>query len=55
MFAPVCFGQNGQEYLSTSNDNVVLIVQMESRKAIENCEEIAAVDGVGTTFLSCST
>lgn len=56
MFAPACFGQNGQEYLRTANDNVILIVQMESRKAIDNCEEIAAIDGVGMlSFLVCVT
>lgn len=51
MFAPANFNQNGQEYLRHSNNNILVIIQIESRKAVENCEEIAGVDGIGM-FLS---
>lgn len=47
MFAPDNFHQNPPDYLKYSNDNITVIVQIESRKAVENVEEIAAVDGVG--------
>jgi len=54
MFAPANFNQNGQEYLKHANDNIVVIVQIESRAAVECCEEIAAVDGIGKFSLSQS-
>jgi 2-keto-3-deoxy-L-rhamnonate aldolase RhmA len=47
MFAPANFSQNDREYLTTSNDNILVIVQIESRLGVENCERIAAVDGIG--------
>ena len=47
MFAPANFSQNGGDYLRTANDNILVIVQIESRLAVENCEKIAAVDGIG--------
>jgi 4-hydroxy-2-oxoheptanedioate aldolase len=51
MFAPANFKQNGRDYLTHANDNIIIIVQIESREAVENCEEIASTDGVG--MLSC--
>jgi 4-hydroxy-2-oxoheptanedioate aldolase len=55
MFAPANFNQNGQDYLRHANDNIIVIVQIESRKAVENCEEIANTDGIGTSavFVVC--
>lgn len=47
MFAPSAFGLNGRHYLETANDKTTIIVQIESRKAVENCEDIASVDGIG--------
>ena len=47
MFAPALFNQNGHDYLKNANDNILVIVQIESRLGVENCEEIAKVDGVG--------
>lgn len=47
MFAPAAFNQNGREYLLSANDNVMICVQIETRKAVENVEEIASVDGIG--------
>ena len=53
MFAPAYFNQNGQDYLRHANDNILVIVQIESRKAVENCEEIAKTPGIGTFFCPC--
>jgi 4-hydroxy-2-oxoheptanedioate aldolase len=50
MFAPAYFNQSGQDYLRHANDNILVIVQIESRKAVENCEEIAKTPGIGTFF-----
>ena len=47
MFAPANFLQNGGEYIQTANSNILVIVQIESRIAVENCEKIAATDGIG--------
>lgn len=47
MFAPPNFLQNSTEYLKSANDNILVIVQIESRLAVENCEKIAATDGIG--------
>jgi 2-keto-3-deoxy-L-rhamnonate aldolase RhmA len=48
MFAPQNFEQDGRGYQRTANDNIILIVQIESRAAVESCEDIAGVDGIGT-------
>ncbi|KAI1871479.1 uncharacterized protein JN550_004473 [Neoarthrinium moseri] len=51
MFASANFNQNGREYLLSANDNVMICVQIESRKAVENVEEIANVDGIDMLFI----
>lgn len=51
MYAPAAFNQTGREYLLSANENVMVCVQIESRKAVENVEEIAAVDGVDMLFV----
>jgi 4-hydroxy-2-oxoheptanedioate aldolase len=51
MFGPAAFNQNGREYLMSANDNVTLIVQIESRAALETVEIIAAVDGIDALFV----
>ncbi len=33
-------------YINTSNSNLINIIQIESKQALENVEEIAAIDGV---------
>lgn len=47
MFAPAAFNQTMGQYTLSANDNVMICVQIESRKALENVEEIASVDGIG--------
>lgn len=39
------------DYVSTANDQVCLIVQAESRKSLENLDEILAIDGVDGVFI----
>ncbi|KAH6647176.1 Pyruvate/Phosphoenolpyruvate kinase-like domain-containing protein [Truncatella angustata] len=51
MFASANFNQTGREYLLSANDNVMICVQIESRKAVENVEEIAKVDGIDMLFI----
>lgn len=51
MFAPAAFNQSGREYLTHANDNVLIIVQIESRMAVENCAAIAAVPGIDMLFV----
>ncbi|KAL3479489.1 Phosphoenolpyruvate/pyruvate domain-containing protein [Aspergillus californicus] len=51
MFAHSSFNQSPREYLTTANANIVVIVQIESRAAVENCEAIAAVEGVDMLFV----
>ena len=48
VFAPAVFHQDDEQYLTSANENTMLIAQIETKLGCENCEEIAAVDGVGT-------
>jgi len=52
IFAPPAFKQDDGEYFKSANENVIFIAQVESRLGVENCEEIAAVDGVGVFFFN---
>lgn len=51
MFAHSAFNQTSREYLLSANDNVMVCVQIESKKAVDNVEEIAAVEGVDMLFI----
>lgn len=51
MFAQSAFNQTAREYLLSANDNIMVCVQIESQKAVDNVEEIAAVDGVDMLFI----
>jgi 4-hydroxy-2-oxoheptanedioate aldolase len=42
------------DYQRTANDQICLIVQAESRKAIENIDDIAATEGVDAVFFGPS-
>ncbi|ROV55340.1 2-dehydro-3-deoxyglucarate aldolase [Neisseria chenwenguii] len=39
------------DYFKVINDNIGVMVQVESRKGVENVEKIAAVDGVDVVFV----
>jgi 4-hydroxy-2-oxoheptanedioate aldolase len=42
------------DYLQTANDQICLILQAESRKAMENIDAIAGTDGVDAVFIGPS-
>lgn len=46
-FAPAAFRQTLAEYIRTANRNTLVAVQIETLEGLENCEEIARVDGIG--------
>ena len=39
------------DYFATINDNISVIVQIETQKSVDNIDEIAAVDGVDCLFI----
>ncbi len=43
-----------EDYFSTINDNISVMVQIESAKGVENAEAIAAVDGIDGLFIGPS-
>ena len=45
------FGRNFKEYFKTANENVLTVVQIETKDAINNAEAIAAVPGVDVLFV----
>jgi hypothetical protein len=52
MFAPVILGHSTEAaYAEAANEQLMVIVQMESKGGVENCEKIAAVEGVDCLFI----
>ena len=45
------FSRNRDEYLAAANDNLLTVVQIETRLAVDNAAAIAAVDGVDVLFV----
>jgi 4-hydroxy-2-oxoheptanedioate aldolase len=45
------YGQSWKEYYQTANQNSLVVVQIETKEAVEAAEEIAAVDGVDVLFV----
>jgi 4-hydroxy-2-oxoheptanedioate aldolase len=45
------FGQEFDTYFKQANDNLLTVVQIETRDSVEQAEEIAAVDGVDVLFV----
>lgn len=45
------YGFGYHEYLNTANELLTVMVQIESRDAVENCAAIAAVEGVDVLFV----
>jgi 2-keto-3-deoxy-L-rhamnonate aldolase RhmA len=41
---------NGREYAHTANDEIALVVQIESKTAVENAEDILSVKGIDVFF-----
>jgi len=48
---PADFGREFKAYFATANDDLICLVQIETEQAVENAEEIAAVDGVDVLFI----
>lgn len=46
-FAPAVWGRTLQEYIDTANQSLIVIAQIENPEGLKNCDEIAAVDGIG--------
>lgn len=45
------YGRTLEEYFGTANEDVALLPQIETGRAVESAREIAAVDGVDALFL----
>jgi len=45
------FGKNFAEYYANSNDNILGVVQIETREALSHLDEIASMDGVDVLFI----
>jgi len=50
-FAPLTFKTSGLRYLETANWETMLVVQIESRTALENIDSILAVEGIDMIFI----
>ncbi len=48
---PADFGRDFKDYFATANDELLTLVQIETEQAVENADEIAAVDGVDVLFI----
>lgn len=45
------YGMDFPKYIGEANGSLVTIVQIETRRGLENAEEIAAVDGIDALFI----
>jgi len=52
--AASAWGLSTAEYLKIANDEVLVVVQIETKKAVENIEGIVSVEGVDATFIGPS-
>src|SRR5512136_517744 len=50
-FAMSRYGLGGAEYVKFANENVLVVVIIERKEAIENIESIASVPGIGVLFV----
>ena len=51
MFSAHSFGIAEADYPGQADDNLLVVVQIESRQGVENVKEIAAVDGIDVLFV----
>ena len=55
MFAPVILGHETESaYAEHANEQLMVIVQMESKGGVAECEKIAAVEGIDCLFIGTS-
>lgn len=52
-FAPAAWNMGMGDYLKKANKNVFIAVQIETVEGLENCEEIAKVEGIGKSLFLC--
>ena len=45
------YGTKFDEYAANANDNIAVVVMIESKQAVENIDEMLAVDGVDGVFI----
>ncbi len=45
------YGCDFDDYAATANDNIAVVVMIESKQAVENIDAILAVDGVDAVFI----
>lgn len=45
------FGQNFDAYFNQANDNLLTVVQIETKEAVDRADDIATVDGVDVLFI----
>ncbi|EKM76855.1 hypothetical protein AGABI1DRAFT_44190 [Agaricus bisporus var. burnettii JB137-S8] len=50
-FAHTTWGMNVPQYLESANENILVMVQIETKEAVENVREIAQVDGIDVLFI----
>ena len=55
MFSSHSFGLAEPQYLNGADDNLLVIVQIESQKGVDNVVEIAQVDGIDVLFVGKRT
>ena len=48
---PADFGRGFPEYFASANNDLICLVQIETEEAVNNADEIAAVDGVDVLFI----
>jgi 4-hydroxy-2-oxoheptanedioate aldolase len=51
IFAPYGFGTDRSHYVQAANDEIIVIVQIESARALQNLDEILAVPGIDVAFV----
>ena len=55
MFSAHSFSVTEADYPSEADDNLLVIVQIESKDGVKNVEEIAAVEGIDVLFIGESS
>ena len=49
-FTHEIWDMTGSQYLESANENILVMIQIENKEAVENVEEIASVEGIGERF-----
>ncbi len=50
-FAPLGFDATRADYATQANSEIIVAIQLESKEAVENCDEILAVPGLDLAFV----